>query len=144
MYWRNQNWLGLGPAAAGHLGRYRYRNVPHLQSYLSSGSQDDPQGTGFPPVEDVEFAPLETVLAERILMGLRLAEGLDLDSLQTDAQAAGCGADLGTTIQKEIVEMGRLEVMDIEGAARVRLTETKGVLWADTVIGNLMAALKQG
>lgn len=84
-YWRGIDYLGLGCAAYGTLsgvdGRaVRYRNAPNVSKYLSRA-----QSGRFEPHEREELSA-EIRLRERIMLGVRLSEGIDLD---------GASADLG-------------------------------------------------
>ena len=72
-YWTGRDYLGLGCGAWGTLTlggrRERYRNAPSPERYLSQ-----------PAVESVrEPIDAETALRERLMLGLRLRDGLDLD-----------------------------------------------------------------
>ena len=46
LYWTNGQWWPIGPAACGHAGGWRWRNVPGLAPYLA--------GRGLPPITDAE------------------------------------------------------------------------------------------
>jgi len=80
-YWRGDEYLGLGCGAVGALEddtpsqATRYRNTPAPEAYVRVAKTDD-------ALRDLpsETEPLdgETRLKERIMLGLRLAEGLDL------------------------------------------------------------------
>jgi oxygen-independent coproporphyrinogen-3 oxidase len=76
-YWRGQDYLGLGCAAYGTLsdGRraIRYRNAPNPEKYLANARARD-----FSHHEHEELDG-ETRLRERIMLGLRLREGIDID-----------------------------------------------------------------
>jgi oxygen-independent coproporphyrinogen-3 oxidase len=72
-YWTGRDYLGLGCGAWGTLTldgrRERYRNTPSPERYLSQGA-----------VESVrEPIDAEMALRERLMLGLRLRDGLDLD-----------------------------------------------------------------
>jgi oxygen-independent coproporphyrinogen-3 oxidase len=72
-YWTGRDYLGLGCGAWGTLTldgrRDRYRNTPSPERYLSQGA-----------VESVrERIDAEMALRERLMLGLRLRDGLDLD-----------------------------------------------------------------
>lgn len=71
IYWRNEEYLGLGAGASGYLGNVRYRNETSLWLYRSK------VGQGIRPVEDEEVLSPELVLAEGVFLGLRLVDGLD-------------------------------------------------------------------
>lgn len=66
-YWRCQEWLGLGPAAHSFVGGRRFRHLPDLDGWLAS------------PL-DVEELPADPA-AERVFLGLRLAEGIPAELL---------------------------------------------------------------
>ena len=68
LYWRNRDWLAAGPSASGHAQGVRWKNVPRLGDWLAS------RGTS--PVVDVERADADTVAGERLMMGLRLVDGM--------------------------------------------------------------------
>ncbi len=76
-YWRGEDYLGLGCAAVGTQSAddgsaRRRRNAPNAERYL-----DKMRARDFTPHELEPLAP-ETRLRERIMLGLRLAEGLPL------------------------------------------------------------------
>lgn len=83
-YWRGHDYLGLGTGAWGtvRLGggsRLRYRNTPSVERYLESWtgqSSADPYAEGR-HLADREPIDPETELRERLLLGLRLRDGLD-------------------------------------------------------------------
>ena len=69
-YWRGGEYLGLGPAAASHLGGKRFKNRADLKAYL-----ENPTGV----VEEVEELGPEEKAAEEAMLRLRLLEeGLDV------------------------------------------------------------------
>ncbi|MEX2219786.1 MAG: radical SAM family heme chaperone HemW [Phycisphaerales bacterium] len=88
-YWRQEQWLAAGPAASAHVGGHRWKNIPRLDDYL--GLDDG----GFAPITDHEPPDARRALAERIMTGLRLAEGLDSAAIL--AAAAALAPDEGAT-----------------------------------------------
>jgi len=68
LYWRNEDWLTIGPAASGHASGLRWRNVPRLGDWLASGP--------WSPVQDVERLNADVQVGEAFMMGLRLLEGM--------------------------------------------------------------------
>ena len=69
-YWRGGEYLGLGPAAASHLGGRRFKNRAELEAYLQI-----PSGI----VEEVEELDATGKAAEEAMLRLRLLEeGLDI------------------------------------------------------------------
>lgn len=71
-YWRGGDYLGLGPAAASHFSGLRYATEPDLEGYcaaLESGRQ--------PARSSLESLSPRQRAGERIMLGLRLAEGIE-------------------------------------------------------------------
>lgn len=78
-YWRGLPYLGLGVAAFGTLeidGQWlRYRNPTDIPTYLGRPFGDGFSGNSVEPLDP------ETRLRERIMLGLRLADGIDLEAI---------------------------------------------------------------
>ena len=70
-YWRNDSYLGIGPAAASYVGGIRRTNRPDLAGYLSAI-----QAGQLPPA-DSECVPPAITMGESMMLGLRLIEGVD-------------------------------------------------------------------
>jgi len=96
-YWVGRSYLGLGCGAWGTLQtggqRYRYRNTPAPERYLAATSSYASADLSVvsPLVANYEVISPETALTERIMLGLRLAGGIDLER-----SAAEVGAVLWT------------------------------------------------
>lgn len=110
-YWRGEPYLGLGCAAFGAFGGARLRNSPDPAAYVawteSLATSDAALGGGVS--DSVEPLDPATQLRERIMLGLRLADGFDL------AEAAAALKTPGWTDERKkaaawLVERGRLEV----------------------------------
>ena len=134
-YWRNENWFAIGPAASGHWANYRWKNVPHLQQYLTN----NPDLDGLPTIQDVEHATPQVQLAERMMMGFRLAEGLELSSLLSEAAQFNRAEELQSQLNRQI-ENGMMERLPPD-LTRIALTSPKGLLLSDTVIAELMSTV---
>jgi oxygen-independent coproporphyrinogen-3 oxidase len=87
-YWHGDDYVGLGCGAWGTVtvgaDKLRYRNTPVPDRYLASasawaGADLARTGPGELVVEG-EHLPPETQLAERLMLGLRLAEGVDVEA----------------------------------------------------------------
>lgn len=116
-YWVGRSYLGLGCGAWGTLSgenhRYRYRNTPSPERYLSAAGRlasADLSSEG-PFIASYEVIGPETALSERIMLGLRLAGGIDLER-----SAAELGVELWTTdrlrARDRLLKQGKLEVLD--------------------------------
>ena len=80
-YWRGREYLGIGIGAVSTIGGSRRRNRASLAGYLAALAH------GERPPRDVEPLEPDVVRAERVLLGLRLDEGLPLAGL--DAAVEG-------------------------------------------------------
>lgn len=121
-YWRGQEYAGVGPGAHGrlHLGGSRIATESHKspQVWLESVERT---GSGFCLREPL--TPKDA-LSERLLMGLRLSEGLEMD----DLTALGLSAAQVETIA-ELQRHGLLVIQD----GRL-MTSAKGRLLLDSVL----------
>ncbi len=115
-YWRGDDYLGLGTGAWGTVtltdgSRLRYRNTPSVERYLAAWDGREPVAAPFesgPHLGEHEPIDAETALSERILLGLRLADGLDLE-----AAGRELGVEAWTAERKRAAERlekrGRIE-----------------------------------
>src|SRR5699024_10593087 len=72
-YWRGQDWWGIGPGAHSHIGGVRWWNVKHPRAYAQR------LGAGASPAEGREVLTPQQRELERIMLGVRLAGGVELD-----------------------------------------------------------------
>jgi putative oxygen-independent coproporphyrinogen III oxidase len=86
LYWRGGDWWGVGPGAHSHVGGVRWWNVRHPKSYAERLSADVSPGHGREVLGEAERQ------MEDVMLGLRLAEGLRLDTLTPRAQGAAANA----------------------------------------------------
>ncbi|WP_282945765.1 radical SAM family heme chaperone HemW [Cellulomonas endometrii] len=124
-YWRNDDWWGVGPGAHSHVGGVRWWNVKHPRAYAARLAEGLSPAAGRETVED------SSARLERVMLGVRLDEGLPLDALSPRARTA-----VGTLVADGLVD-GRAALGhgDVPGA-RVRLTR-RGRLLADAVVRTL-------
>ncbi|RYV52559.1 radical SAM family heme chaperone HemW [Pengzhenrongella frigida] len=125
-YWRGDDWWGIGPGAHSHIGGdagggLRWWNVKHPRAYAERLE------AGLSPAAGRETLDLATTRLERVMLGVRLADGLALDLLSTRARREVAG----------LVADGLLDGRAALGAdghgARVLLT-LRGRLLADAVV----------
>ncbi len=70
VYWRGEEYLALGPGACGYLGDVRYGNVKPVERYCALVER------GEPPVASHETLTPRQQLAERLMLGLRMRDGV--------------------------------------------------------------------
>lgn len=79
-YWRGEDYLGLGPGGVSCINRVRWKNIEDVRIYRGSLQN------GQAPYEEAEqeaLSPREC-MAERMILGLRLEEGVNLTSFKKD------------------------------------------------------------
>jgi putative oxygen-independent coproporphyrinogen III oxidase len=120
-YWRDANWWGVGPGAHSHVGGVRWWNVKHPSAYAER------LRAGTSPAAGRETLTEEQRHDERVLLGVRLADGLPLSDLDPVGRRAVAG----------LVADGL-----VDGAAAVRSSSVvltrRGRLLADTVVRRLL------
>jgi oxygen-independent coproporphyrinogen-3 oxidase len=116
-YWRGGDWWGVGPGAHSHVGGVRWWNVKHPAAYAARIGEQRSPGAGR------ELLTAEDRRVERVLLEVRLREGVPLDLLKPKGRAA---AD-------RLVADGLLE----PAGGRVALT-LRGRLLADAVVRELV------
>ena len=76
-YWRGRDYLGLGVGAVSTVGERRWRNSPPMATYLKTLER------GVRPPREIELVGEAIRRRERLMLGLRLDEPLQLDGLET-------------------------------------------------------------
>jgi oxygen-independent coproporphyrinogen-3 oxidase len=117
LYWTGADWWGIGPGAHSHVGGVRWWNVRHPAAYAGRIA------AGESPAQGRELLDAEARRVERVLLELRLRDGLALDVLDETGRAAVPGQ----------VERG---LVTVEGE-RLVLT-ARGRLLADGVVRDLL------
>ena len=120
-YWDGGDWWGVGPGAHSHVGGVRWWNVKHPAAYAARID------AGASPAQAREVLDDDQRHAERVLLGVRLREGLPLEVLSPAGRRSVAG----------LVADGL-----VEGRAAIRgraLLTLRGRLLADTVVRALLA-----
>nr|WP_235833723.1 radical SAM family heme chaperone HemW [Aeromicrobium chenweiae] len=107
LYWRSDDWFGIGPGAHSHLAGQRWWNVKHPAAYAQR------LAAGESPRHDGETIDADTAHVERIMLETRLRSGLGLDALSPAARRSADGVvarDLATLEGERLVltRSGRL------------------------------------
>jgi len=123
-YWRNDDWWGIGPGAHSHVGGTRWWNVKHPRAYA------DRLSSGVSPAAGRELIEPESAQLERVMLGVRLREGLPLSLLSATARTR-VAALVADGLVDGMAALGR--GVDVP---RVVLTR-RGRLLADAVVRDL-------
>lgn len=125
LYWDCDHYYGFGLGASGYIGDRRYTNTKDMKSYMASINR------GQRPVEFAEELSPKDRFNEKIILGLRKNEGLDLATL-----------DLYLSLEEreELVKKVRSYIekgMIIEEDNRIRLRQ-KGREISNSIFVDLM------
>lgn len=93
-YWRGKDYLGIGPGGVSCINRVRWKNIEEVYAFKNLLSM------GQKPLDESgqEVLSLRECMAERMILGLRLEEGVHLKEFENDF-----GADL-RDIYKTVLE----------------------------------------
>jgi len=88
-YWQGHDWWGVGPGAHSHVGGVRWWNVKHPAAYADRVLAGASPGAGRETLDDA------TREVERVLLGARIRDGLEIPTLAAEGrrQVAGLIAD---------------------------------------------------
>jgi putative oxygen-independent coproporphyrinogen III oxidase len=123
LYWSGANWWGAGPGAHSHIGDTRWWNVKHPSRYTEF------LDAGRSPAAGRETLTAADQLTERLMLDVRMADGLDLDTLPAAA------ADHA----RQCVSWGLADRQALREGLLV-LTQ-RGRLLADAVVRDLLEVL---
>ncbi|HEU5006099.1 MAG TPA: radical SAM family heme chaperone HemW [Jatrophihabitantaceae bacterium] len=120
LYWRDANWWGFGPGAHSHVGDVRWWNVKHPARYAALVESGASPAAGRETLDD------RARFTERVMLGVRLREGLSLDDLPESAES----------VTRQLASWGLVEHPALS-AGRIVLTQ-RGRLMADAVVRELL------
>jgi putative oxygen-independent coproporphyrinogen III oxidase len=136
VYWENRPYYGFGMGAASYVNGKRFtrdRTREDYYQWVESGCKIDVPKLG-----------LQDILLETLMLGLRLAEGLDLAALyqdfgeQTLQKIWDC---LQPYYEQGWVEIDGNAVDMLPKFVRLKLTDPDGFLFSNTVLAALFEAL---
>lgn len=121
LYWRDEDYLGVGPSAQSYIHGRRFGNVEDLAAYCERLEQ------GILPVEEVDELSPRQRMREAVIFGLRLVEGIDLNIIRTRSGMDTADPEWELTVER-LVQEGLLS----KQGHRLQLTEA-GRRFADSV-----------
>jgi putative oxygen-independent coproporphyrinogen III oxidase len=128
-YWLGHDWWGIGPGAHSHVGGVRWWNVRHPRLYAARLAD------GVSPAQAREVLSPQERNEERVLLGVRLAEGLPVADLDAAARRRVAGLVADGLVEPAAVLGSVGERADRE--RRIVLTR-RGRLLADAVVRSLL------
>ena len=142
-YWRNLPYIGVGPGAHSHYASCRFANIRSPREYVrrlnADGVADWPLGpidhdalAAMPVVADIETIDRRLAMAETLMMGLRLDDGV------ADAEfARRFGQTPRAAYPDAVAELTDVGLLRAEGG-RLRLTP-RGRMLANEVFSRFFA-----
>jgi oxygen-independent coproporphyrinogen III oxidase len=124
-YWETRPYLGLGAGAHSYLGGCRFANTPLPKDYIELVQASGPPEEGangldlsrMPQVASLERLDAQTEMADTVILGLRLTEGVALAGFRERF-----GVGLEERYAQEISELTTLGLLEVS-AGRLRLTK---------------------
>lgn len=122
-YWKSNDWWGFGPGAHSHIGGTRWWNVKHPAAYAERLIANQS------PALAREVLDEKTRASERVLLELRLREGLSIDYLKS----------VNPRVAEPISQFIADGSVEPDAAIRGQLKLTlKGRLLADALVRDLL------
>jgi len=103
-YWRNEGYLGFGAGAHSYYGGRRFWNVARPEEYIRRLKAGESATEG----EEVIEAAVE--IAETVIMGLRLSEGVEYDRFRQRF-----GRDLSSLYGPQLEELKAWGLLEVNG-----------------------------
>ncbi|MGI8504257.1 MAG: radical SAM family heme chaperone HemW [Hassallia sp.] len=128
IYWENRPYYGFGMGAASYLEGKRFtrpRKTKEYYSWVETGS-----------VIDCDVTPSEEILLDTLMLGLRLAEGVDLDALTFQF-----GEEKVKEIYKCLQPYFEKYWVEVVGG-RLKLSDPDGFLFSNVVLAKLFEKLE--
>lgn len=123
-YWARGEYLGLGPGAWSFISGRRYHTVADVREYSQLLK------AGLSIVQDEEVANFRQAANETVMLGLRMAEGVDLARFERDF-----GADTSRQLEENATPLQQAGLLE-NTRGRIRLTG-RGFLLANEVLARL-------
>ena len=120
VYWKNEQYFGVGLGASGYLGNVRYTNTRSINDYLKGKTMDTQ-----------EIVDLKDDIEYQIMLNLRTIHGLDLKEFKRKF-----GFDLFLTKEKEITQLVNNKLLILENNKLIPTYE--GMMVLDTIILQLI------
>lgn len=145
VYWENRTYYGFGMGAASYTQGQRFTRPRTTKAYYQ-WVQEYKAAAGW---IDYPQTPLDEVLLDTLMLGLRLQQGVKLSTLTEVADKVTL--EKVWTCLQPFYQQGWVELVGIDGtildwhpsiAAQLRLTAPEGFLFSNVVLAALFAAIQ--
>jgi putative oxygen-independent coproporphyrinogen III oxidase len=132
VYWENKPYYGFGMSAASYVNRKRANRPRTRQTYYDWVQQG--------AIIDIPKITKNDYLLETLMLGFRLAEGVDLSLItqnfgkQIEASILDC--------LKPYLEQNLISIDNQAGINKLKLTDPKGFLLSNTILATLFEKLE--
>jgi len=120
-YWNHTNYLSFGPSAHSYWNKKRWSNVRSISKYIQG------LNNGMDIIDLSETIDIEIMIFEKIMLGLRTSEGINLKSFNKNFKQSFL--DKHNSINTNLVENGFAEIND----GFFKLTR-KGMMICDEIL----------
>ena len=110
VYWEAEEYLGIGAGAHSYLGGKRYNNIYDIEDYINITVNNGN------PAENVQLIDRTESMAEYMILGLRLVEGVSIKQFELRY-----GEDVFGIFGKQIDKLLKKQLLELEGE-RLRLS----------------------
>ena len=110
-YWKNNFYIGIGPAAAGYISGSRFENISDIDKYADCIKNDKS-----PIAERIKISPIEKA-SQTAVLGLRLIKGIDLKEYKRKT-----GFDIFELFKDSIEKNLKLNILQLKNG-NLRLTK---------------------
>jgi oxygen-independent coproporphyrinogen-3 oxidase len=100
LYWTGANWWGIGPGAHSHVGGVRWWNVKHPRDYAAR------LAVSHSPAAAREVLTPDDKRVERVMLAIRLRDGLPLSDLDDVGRAAAVQASADGLLEPAALAKG--------------------------------------
>jgi oxygen-independent coproporphyrinogen-3 oxidase len=101
LYWTGANWWGIGPGAHSHVGGVRWWNVKHPREYAAR------LAVSHSPAAAREVLTPDDKRVERVMLAIRLRDGLPLSDLDDAGRTAAVQASADGLLEPAPLAQGR-------------------------------------
>lgn len=125
VYWRNEEYLGLGSASTSFIDGKRIKNIENVKVYIDKINNNEDI------IEDITINTKEDNMEEFVFMGLRMIEGISIDEFNERF-----GIDI-YSIYKEVIDKNiKSKLLTLENK-KLRLTD-KGIELSNSVMSDFI------
>lgn len=136
LYWENRGYHGFGMGAASYGDRIRLSRPRTRQAYFQWVERWE-RAQGNPRVFGDRLSDTDLLL-ERLMLGLRLTEGLSWEALTADF-----GPEVLPLIAQVLKPYGEKGWVNGENPDRLQLTDPQGLMFSNQILADLFAAIEE-